>query len=241
MPDPGFWGDQGEGDPALLAALAAYAAEPGRSPAVVWALSRARVLVPVVAVLTEAAEAGAGPGRHRALHTEKLRREKSTDMALVTIAGPDGRRALPVFTSLASLAAWRADARPVPVEAVRAAVSAAAEGAEALVIDPAGPTRYAVAGPLLRVLAQGDVEPPLWDDPAARDAVLAALGVPRAVPGLRGVCLEPAAGADARVVLLVEPGADVAEVVRTAAPRLQSCELLRRRTYLGLDVAVAED
>lgn len=224
VPASGFSGDAGEADAALVAALAAYAVDPGQAPAVAFALSRARLLVPVVAVLAEAEV------------VDGVAREKATDMALVTILGPAGQRALPVFTSLASLSAWRRDARPVPVEAARAALSAAAEGAEALVVDPGGPVPFAVAGPLLRVLAEGGVEPPLWADLAAEVALSSALS---RVPALRGVRLEPAPGADARVVLLVDDGADPAAVASLAAPVLQASALLRRRTFSGLDVAVA--
>src|SRR4051812_4842286 len=46
--------DTGAPDPALSAALAAYAADPAREPEVLAALAEARLLVPVVAVLGEA-------------------------------------------------------------------------------------------------------------------------------------------------------------------------------------------
>jgi hypothetical protein len=159
IPDPGFAGDDGAADPALVAALRAYAAAPGDPAAhiaVLDALTRARVLVPVVAVLGEAEHAGDG-----------LAREKTSDMATVLLTGNDGRRALVAFTGLSGLDAWRADARPVPVTAVDAARSAVAEGAEALVLDVAGPTPYAVEGTALERLARGwtlavTAEGPAW-------------------------------------------------------------------------------
>ncbi|RZS89360.1 type III secretion system (T3SS) SseB-like protein [Motilibacter rhizosphaerae] len=226
IPDPGFAGDAGGADPVLREALDAYAADPARAPQVRYALSRARVLVPVVAVLVEEDEPVDG-----------LRREKATDMALVTLAGPDGRRALPAFTSLATLAAWRADARPVPVEASRAALSAAAEGAEALVLDPAGPVVFAVTGPLLRLVAEEGVQPPLWADDAAPAAVRAALAD---VPEVVGVRFEPLAGGDARLVLRVGSGRPVREVLAQVAPALQGLELLQARVLTGLDIAVEQ-
>ena len=105
--DPGFAGDDGEADPRLAGALEAYAADPARSPEVIFALASSRVLVPIVAVPRETGTVGG------------LAHDKSSDMALVTVVGRDGRRALPVFSSVAALAAWRVDARPVPVEAQR--------------------------------------------------------------------------------------------------------------------------
>ncbi len=144
IPDPGFAGDDGGADPVLRAALAAYADDPGRHLDVFAALQGARVLVPVVAVLGEAEADDAG-----------LRRDKSSDMATALLTGRDGRQALLAFTGLESLAAWRADARPVPVGAALAARSALQEGAAALVLDVAGPTTYAVEGDLLQGLARG--------------------------------------------------------------------------------------
>ncbi|RKS77811.1 type III secretion system (T3SS) SseB-like protein [Motilibacter peucedani] len=224
IPDTGFAGDTGEGDPALVAALERYAVEPGRAPEVLSALAGARVLVAVVAVLTAEDEPVDG-----------LRREKSTDMALVTVQRPDGARAVPAFTSLASLAAWRDDARPVPVEASRAALSAAAEGAVALLLDPAGPVPCVVSGPALRAVAEGTVPQPMYAD-AGLGAHVRALA--SAAPGVAGARLEPAPGVDARLVLTLAPGADVQAALAVLGPVLQADETLRVRTLAGLDVAV---
>jgi hypothetical protein len=144
IPDPGFAGDDGAADPRLRAALAAYAADPALQLDVFLALQSTRVLVPVVAVLGESEIDESG-----------LAHDKSSDMATALLTGRDGRRALLGFTGLDTLAAWRPDARPVPVSAVLAARSALQEGAAALVLDVAGPTTYAVEGPLLEGLAQG--------------------------------------------------------------------------------------
>lgn len=147
IPDPGFSGDAGSADPVLRAALSAYAeapADPQRHVDLFAALRDARLLVPVVAVLgeTEVDEAG-------------LAHDKTSDMATALLTGRDGRQALLAFTGLESLAAWRADARPVPVAAPLAARSALQEEAAALLVDVAGPTSYAVEGALLEGLARG--------------------------------------------------------------------------------------
>jgi hypothetical protein len=144
IPDPGFAGDEGYGDVALRTALTAYATDPARHLEVFAALQGARVLVPVVAVLGEVAVDDTG-----------LAHDKTSDMATALLTGRDGRLALLSFTGLDTLAAWRADARPVPVSARRAAEAALLEGAEALVLDVAGPTTYAVEGELLQGLARG--------------------------------------------------------------------------------------
>jgi hypothetical protein len=144
IPDPGFAGDDGTGDPALRAALGAYAADPARQIDVLVALPAARLLVPVVAVLGELEVDESG-----------LAHDKTSDMATALLTGRDGRQALLAFTGLDTLAAWRPDARPVPVTAAVAARSAIQEGAAALVLDLAGPTSYAVEGQALEGLARG--------------------------------------------------------------------------------------
>ncbi|QBR91318.1 SseB family protein [Nocardioides euryhalodurans] len=144
IPDPGFSGDDGAADPALAQALTAYAADPGTYVDLLMALQDCRVLVPVVAVLGEVE-----------LDEQGLAHDKSSDMAAVLMARPDGRRGLLAFTGLASLAVWDADARPVPVTTRLAAQAAVQEGADALVLDVAGPVRVAVEGDDLRALASG--------------------------------------------------------------------------------------
>ncbi len=144
IPDPGFAGDDGAGDLPLRSALAAYAVDPGQEVDVLLALPAARLLVPVVAVLGEVE-----------VDEHGLAHDKTSDMATALLTGRDGRQALLAFTGLDSLAAWRADARPVPVSASVAARSALQEGAAALVLDVAGPTTYAVESDVLDALARG--------------------------------------------------------------------------------------
>jgi hypothetical protein len=123
--------DTGSADPTLAAALAAYAEDAAREPEVLAALAEARLLVPVVAQL---GEAETGP--------DGLARDKSADMAAVLMRGADGRLALLAFTSLETLHRWDPEARPVPVPARTAALAALQDGAEALLVDTAGPVRY---------------------------------------------------------------------------------------------------
>jgi len=160
IPDPGFAGDVGGSDPTLSAALTAYAADPARHLEVFAALRGARLLVPVVAVLGEAEVDEAGLTHDKTsdmpVSSEvEMPVSSEVEMATALLTGRDGRQALLAFTGLDSLAAWRADARPVPVAAALAAQSALQEGASALVVDVAGPTTYAVEGALLEGLARG--------------------------------------------------------------------------------------
>jgi len=147
----GFPDDTGEPDTALAAALETYAATPAaeRGPAYLRclaALTTARVLVPVVAVLGEVE-----------VDEHGLARDKSSDMAAVLLTGRDGRRALLAFSGTATIASWDPQARPVPVTARTAAQAAVQEDAAALLLDVAGPARLVVEGDHLTALAAG------WD------------------------------------------------------------------------------
>jgi hypothetical protein len=139
-----FPDDTGEPSAEVAAALASYAAGTGSHADVLAALGTSRLLVPVVALLGEVE------------HDERgLAHDKSSDMAAVLITGRDGRKALLSFTSTAALRAWSADARPVGVPARQAARAALQDGAEALLVDLAGPVLFAVEGQDLRDLADG--------------------------------------------------------------------------------------
>ncbi len=149
LPDPGFAGDDGAVDDSVAAALAAYAdaaaTDEDRSHhATLAVLQDVRVLVPVVAVLGEVEYDERG-----------LAHDKTSDMAAVLMTGRDGRTALLAFTGSASLTAWNPEARPVPVPVRQAAQAALQDGAEALLVDVAGPVLFVVEGDDLVSLAAG--------------------------------------------------------------------------------------
>ena len=143
-------GDSGEADPAVTAVLAAYAAGGATEHAVLTAVAASRLLVPVVAVLAEASDDGT---------------EKETEMALPTLIGNDGRKAVIAFTGADTVKRWRPDARPVPVPAARLWPAVASEQADAVVIDVAGPVPLVVEGARLRALASGAPPPFPYEDP----------------------------------------------------------------------------
>jgi hypothetical protein len=145
LPAPGFAGDDGAADAALAQTLAVYATDRAPAP-VLAALCRARLLLPVVALLGEA-DVGEGG----------LVRDKSADVAAVLMQGRDGRRALLGFTSLEALRAWDPKARPVPVSARDAARAALSEGAAALLVDVGGPVPFVVESANLQEIAAGHV------------------------------------------------------------------------------------
>ncbi len=145
-PTSAFAADDGRADPTLTAVLAGVADSTRSLADVVRALAGARVLVPVVAHVEEPARGVAGG------HMPAGDSHASTGIA--AIRAPDGRIALPVFSSLATMSSWRADARPVPAQAPRAALSAVEENWELMVLDPAGPVPVLIPRPAVWALAQ---------------------------------------------------------------------------------------
>ena len=147
LPDPGFAGDDGSAAADVAAALRRYDADPatGYAPALA-ALQASRLLVPVVAVLGEVEVDDAGRTH-----------DKTSDMATVLVTGKDGRTALLAFTGTDAMRRWDPTARPVPVTAARAAEAALQDGADAVVVDIAGPVLLAVPGEDLHALAAGQV------------------------------------------------------------------------------------
>ncbi len=130
-----FAGDDGRADPRWEPAYA--------DPASVEALLRSgvRLLVPIVAVLDDVdAQTGA---------------DKSSHMASVSLVQSDGRRGLLAFTGIEALARWDPTARPVPVTSHQVAAAALEEGADGVLVDIAGPVRFAIDGEFLAELARG--------------------------------------------------------------------------------------
>ena len=150
-----FAGDSGDTPEAIARGLGAY--ETGGIAALFPYLAGQRVLVPLLAE-----KVGSEIGPHG------LEVDAQADMAIVAIATPDQQSAVPVFGSVADLAAWRRDARPVPIEIARAALGAIAEGHRRLVLNPAGQAiglRY----PMMRALATAEK----WLSPEANPKVSA--------------------------------------------------------------------
>lgn len=185
-----FRDDDGSAEPLTAAALAAFGAGAGSEYAALTSLARSRLLVPVVASAGEDAEEGAtregGAG---------ARGESRSDMALPTLVGRDGRRAVPVFTCLDALTRWRPGARPLPTAADRVWRAAVADSC-AVVVDIAGPVPLAVDGARLAALASGQPVPLPHQDPDVLAAVRAAAAGRAALtrlslaPGRTGTDLE---------------------------------------------------
>ena len=194
---PPFPDDAGGTSPELAAALAG-----GSLVAVAAAWAAGRVLVPVRAVLGEGTAAVATAGDRRA------------DMALALLTDPDGRRALPAFSGAAALARWDPVARPVPVEAARAAQAAVAEGCTAVVVDPGGPHGRVLPRPVVWAVAQGREWVPPVNDPDVLSAVAAAVA---GVPEVAGHACRDDGAAGLEIVLSLPAGLPADRVGELAA------------------------
>ena len=177
-----FRDDDGAANPRVTAALAAYHAGQGSERDALVALSAARLLVPVIAVL---ADGSAVEG------------DKNSEMVLPTLIGQDGRPAVLAFTSLDALARWRPKARPVPAESDRVWRAAVADGC-AVVIVVAGPVPLAVEGTRLAALAAGQPVPAAYEDGDVYAEVEAAIA---AEPVIVGFSLAPSHQVDLAVRL----------------------------------------
>lgn len=143
------------------------------------ALSASRVLIPLLA---EAGDLGVTP--------EGRTVEKTQELSIVTVAAPDGRRVMPVFSGVAAMRAWNAEARPIPVPMPQAALAAAQEQTDLIIVDPGTPlAELGVRRTQLEAVALGAVALPAWADAE----VITAFRVSASDdPRVRGVEIAPA-------------------------------------------------
>lgn len=156
--------DDGSADPALLDALLRFRAGEGAQTEVVDAFRTARVLIPLIA---EKGEEGVAPSG--------LAVDKTQELSIVTVAAPDGRRVQPVFSSVEAMQRWDATARPIPVEATRAALAASADDTDLIVLDPTSDTEFVFRRPAVWAIAQGHGWEPSFLSPEVFGALQASV------------------------------------------------------------------
>jgi len=142
QPNAAFIGDRGDADPTVRAFIAQAASDlPTSYLRAVAALCGTRLLLPVVASGDDSMD-GPDPDRH-------------ADLAAVSIAAADGRKALLAFTGMDALVAWEPRARPVPATLDDIAATVLETGDVALLVDSAGPVPLVIGDDLITQLAQG--------------------------------------------------------------------------------------
>ncbi|MET4782011.1 SseB family protein [Glaciihabitans sp. UYNi722] len=179
-----FSGDDGSAPERLIESIRRFRSREVGEVEVVDAFRDSRLLIPLVARLGET-----DIGEHG--HTL----DKSAELSIVTVAGPDGRNVMPVFSSVEAMQHWNAKARPVPADAVRVALAAASEDTELVVLDATSATEFVIRRPALWAIAQSQGWMPSYlDDGVLREFMVAA----RPEPAVAGVVLD-AGDPDARL------------------------------------------
>lgn len=214
--------DDGSAPEKLVEAIRRFRASDLGEADVVDALRESRLLIPLVAVL---GVDGVDEHGH----------DKSQELSIVTVEGPDGRTVLPAFTSVAAMTRWNPKARPVPAAADRVAVAAASEKTDLVVLDPLSDTEFVVRRPALWALAQTQPWTPSYLDEAVLKAFMDAAAPERAVEAVHLAPGDPAsrlAGPELLVHLTLAPGLDQASlnaVLARLQERWASSELIASR------------
>jgi hypothetical protein len=167
--------DDGSAPEHLIEALRRFSSRELGEADVVDALRDSRLLIPLVAHLGEA-----GQNEHGQLV------DKTQELSIITVSGPDGRNVLPVFTSVDAMSHWNPKARPVPATAVRVALAAANEQTDLVVLDPTSLTEFVIRRPALWAIAQSLPWTPSFLDEEVLDAFADAAS---GEPAVRSVAL----------------------------------------------------
>jgi hypothetical protein len=195
-------GDDGSAPPKVIEAIRRFKAKELGIADVVAALHGERLLIPLVA---ERGDEGVGAFGQTV--------DKTQELSIVTVEGPDGRPVLPAFTSADAMRVWNPAARPIPIEAARIALAVASEGTPLIVIDPKSPTELIIRRPAYRALATGERWVPCFEDEAVLEAFLDSA---KDEPTVRAIQLAPGdpnsrlAGAELLVQLSLDGGLDQA-------------------------------
>lgn len=165
--------DDGTADPRLMEVLDQWSQRQAGESDVVRALAEVRLFVAARAEHADADDADPAHQHidHEHSDNDHAHGDKAADMVLSSLTAPDGRKAIPVFTSADAVTAWAPDARPIPFDARRVALSCVQDGASLLVIDPGPGSNFIVRRPAVWAIAKG--EP--WEPSYASAAVQAAL------------------------------------------------------------------
>ncbi|MBM9432742.1 SseB family protein [Flaviflexus equikiangi] len=221
-PNP-FAGDTGDIDPRLAEALDHDDFAP-RLEAIIAVIADVRVLVPVLAHEHPGRTESGGVVAHGGME-----KDPCTAAAMLAVEAPDGRAAMPIFSSVAALHAWNPSARPVPVHTQNAAIAALAEADGLLVLDPGSDRPMLLGRPAVNALATGETWRPPWKDDELPTILARALA---GIDGLKGLQITPGRKAETAIVLAVDgsaPREQVSAALAEASRRLAHIDELQHR------------
>ena len=215
-------GDDGQTPPEVAEAINAFRDGSGTFADVANSLAGSRALIPLVTHAGEEFDAD-----------NPVMEDKIQELAVVTLAGPNGEKVYPAFTSAGAMRAWKADARPIPIDFRRIAIAAAGEGVDRIVVNP-GTDQLVLRRPTVWAIAQGEDVVSPWDSEALLATVRTALDGIEHLVDISFESRDPRAegiGPELRLVAAITAGLDEAAINETLGEihsRVGSCEPLTR-------------
>ncbi|QYH36437.1 SseB family protein [Salinibacterium sp. M195] len=192
--------DDGTAPATLLAAITRFHQGDSGEADVVDVIRESRFLIPLLAKAGETTTSDAG-----------LTIDKTQELSIVTVTGPDGRAVLPVFTSVEAMSKWNPVARPVPAAGTRVALAAASENTDLVVIDPLSDTEFVIRRPALWSIAQSTPWIPSFLRTDVRDEFAASAANEENVADVQLLPGDPGArlqGPELIVQIAMRPGLD---------------------------------
>ena len=205
-------GDNGETPADVSEALGAWRDGTGTYSALIAAFATNRFLIPLVAHAGDDFDAD-----------NPVMEDKIQELSVVTVAGPNGEKVIPVFTSAAAMKTWNAEARPIPIDAQRVALAAASEHTDRIVVNP-GTDSVVIRRPAVWAMAQGVDYLAPWESAEVRSETRALLAD---VPNLDDVTViagdprSTGAGSDVSLSLTIVSDLDP-ETVRAVIDEVQA-------------------
>ncbi|WP_010205214.1 SseB family protein [Salinibacterium sp. PAMC 21357] len=192
--------DDGTAPPKLMATITRFHQGDAAETDVIDVVRESRLLIPLLARAGETATSDAG-----------LTIDKTQELSIVTVTGPDGRAVLPVFSSVSAMSKWNPEARPVPAAGTRVALAAASENTDLVIIDPLSDSEFVIRRPALWAIAQSTAWIPSYlrvdvrDEFAASAADVDDVAEVQLLPGDPGARLH---GPELVVQIAMRPGLD---------------------------------
>jgi hypothetical protein len=192
--------DDGSAPPKLMDVITRFHEGDATEAEVVDVVRESRLLIPLLAKAGETTTTDAG-----------LRADKTQELSIVTVTGPDGRAVLPVFSSVTAMSNWNPEARPVPAAGTRVALAAASENTDLVIIDPLSGSEFVIRRPALWSIAQSTQWVPSFVRDDVRGEFVASAADEPDVAGVQLFAGDPGArlhGPELVVQIAMRPGLD---------------------------------